>query len=113
MVGSEFFKFAVRHMPQSSINVIEKPGLKKEDIDYLIPHQANIGLMEADRKRLDIPEDRMANTVQHYGNNSSAAIQIALSESSKQGTIKDADKIATVEFGGGLPGGAMARREET
>src|SRR5690625_6165152 len=100
MHGSEIFKFAVHQMQKSSINIIEKEGLKKEDIDYLIPHQANIRIMEAARKRLDIPEDRMAKTVQHYGNNSSASIPIALSESLKQGKIKDGDNIVMVGFGG-------------
>ena len=110
MHGSEVFKFAVRQMPQSSINVIEKAGLNKEDVDYLVPHQANIRIMEAARKRLGIDEDRMARTVQHYGNNSSASIPIALSESIKQGKIKDNDVIVLVGFGGGLTWGAVALR---
>ncbi|HLR60129.1 MAG TPA: beta-ketoacyl-ACP synthase III [Pseudogracilibacillus sp.] len=110
MHGSEVFKFAVRQMPQSSINVMEKAGLKKEEIDYLVPHQANIRIMEAARKRLDIPEERMAKTIQNYGNNSSASIPIALSESIKQGKIKDGDNIVMVGFGGGLTWGAVALR---
>lgn len=110
MDGSSVFKFAVRQMPESSINVIEKAGLKKEDVDYLVPHQANIRIMEAARKRLGIPEDRMAKTVKQYGNNSSASIPIALSESLKQGKIKDGDVIVMVGFGGGLTWGAVALR---
>src|SRR5699024_9588509 len=110
MNGNEIFKFAIRQMPQSSINVNEKAGLKKEDIDYLIPHQANIRIMEAARKRLDIHEDRMTKTVQHYGNNSSTSIPIALSESLKQSKIKDEGNIIMVGFGGGLTWGAIALR---
>lgn len=108
MNGREVFKFAVRQMPQSSVNVIEKAGLNKEDVDYLVPHQANIRIMEAARQRLGIEEDKMAKTVQKYGNNSSASIPIALSESVKNGKIKDDDIIVLVGFGGGLTWGAVA-----
>lgn len=108
MNGREVFKFAVRQMPQSCVNVIEKAGLNKEDVDYLVPHQANIRIMEAARQRLGIAEDRMAKTVQNYGNNSSASIPIALSESVNKGKIKDNDIIVLVGFGGGLTWGAVA-----
>lgn len=110
MNGREVFKFAVRQMPQSSINVIEKAGLTKEDVDYLVPHQANIRIMEAARTRLGIAEDKMAKTIQHYGNNSSASIPIALSQSIQDGKIKEGDVIVLVGFGGGLTWGAVALR---
>lgn len=108
MNGREVYKFAVKQMPESSVNVIEKIGLSKEDVDYLIPHQANIRIMEAARKRLGIDEDKMARTVKKYGNNSSASIPMALSESVKTGKVKDDDLIVLVGFGGGLTWGAMA-----
>lgn len=108
MNGREVFKFAVRQMPQSSISVIEKAGLQKEDVDFLVPHQANIRIMEAARKRLDIPEEKMAKTVQYYGNNSSASVPIALSDSVSKGKIKDDDIVVLVGFGGGLTWGAVA-----
>lgn len=108
MNGREVFKFAVRQMPQSCVNVIEKAGLNKEDVDYLVPHQANIRIMEAARQRLGIAEDKMAKTVQNYGNNSSASIPIALSESVQTGKIKDNDIVVLVGFGGGLTWGAVA-----
>jgi len=110
MNGREVFKFAVRQMPQSSVNVIEKAGLNKEDVDYLVPHQANIRIMEAARQRLGIEEEKMAKTVQNYGNNSSASIPIALSASIQNGKIKDGDVIVLVGFGGGLTWGAVAIR---
>lgn len=110
MNGREVYKFAVTQMPQSSINVIEKIGMKKEDVNYLIPHQANIRIMEAARKRLDISEDKMAKSIRRYGNNSSASIPIALSEAVKDGKINDNDLIVLVGFGGGLTWGAMAIR---
>jgi|SRR5690625_1778221 len=108
MNGREVFKFAVRQMPQSSVNVIEKAGLTKEDVDYLVPHQANIRIMDAARERLGIDEDKMAKVIQKYGNNSSASIPIALSESIDQGKINDGDNIVLVGFGGGLTWGAVA-----
>lgn len=110
MNGREVFKFAVRQMPESSVNVVEKIGLNKEDVDYLIPHQANIRIMEAARERLGIDEDKMAKTIKKYGNNSSASIPIALSESVENGEIKDNDLIVLVGFGGGLTWGAVAIR---
>lgn len=110
MNGREVFKFAVRQMPQSSVNVIEQIGLEKEDVDYLIPHQANIRIMNAARERLGIAEEKMAKVIHKYGNNSSASIPIALSESVQSGKIKEGDLIVLVGFGGGLTWGAVALR---
>jgi 3-oxoacyl-[acyl-carrier-protein] synthase-3 len=110
MNGREVFKFAVRQMPQSTINVIEKAGLNKEDVDFLVPHQANIRIMEAARQRIGISEDKMAKTIHKYGNNSAASIPIALSESVKEGKIKDDDVVVLVGFGGGLTWGAVLLR---
>ncbi|MFD2630359.1 beta-ketoacyl-ACP synthase III [Oceanobacillus kapialis] len=110
MNGREVYKFAVRQMPESTVNVIDKAGLQKEDVDYLIPHQANIRIMEAARERLGISEDRMAKTVKKYGNNSAASIPMALSEAVKNGKVKDDDVIVLVGFGGGLTWGAVALR---
>ena len=108
MNGREVYKFAVKQMPESSVNVLEKTDYNKEDVDYLIPHQANIRIMEAARKRLGISEDKMATTIKKYGNNSSASIPMALSEAAKSGKIKDNDLIVLVGFGGGLTWGAVA-----
>src|SRR5699024_6875980 len=110
MNGREVFKFAVRQMPESAVNVIEKAGYDKEDVDYLIPHQANIRIMEAARARLGISEEKMATTIKKYGNNSSASIPIALSESVKNGKIKDGDLIVMGGCGGGLTWGCIAVR---
>lgn len=110
MNGREVFKFAVRQMPGSTMKVVEKANLKKEDVDYLIPHQANIRIMEAARKRIGISEDKMAKTIHKYGNNSAASIPIALSESVKEGKLKDDDIAVLVGFGGGLTWGAVALR---
>ncbi|MFG6115569.1 beta-ketoacyl-ACP synthase III [Halobacillus sp. MO56] len=110
MNGREVFKFAVRRMPEASVNVVEKAGFNKEDVDYLIPHQANIRIMEAARERLGISEEKMAIKVNKYGNNSAASIPIALSEAVEEGKIKEDDLVVLVGFGGGLTWGAVALR---
>lgn len=110
MNGREVFKFAVRQMPESSVNVIKKIGLSEQDVDYLVPHQANIRIMEAARQRLGIPEEKMSTQIKRYGNTSSASIPIALSEDVKAGKIKDNDLVVLVGFGGGLTWGAVALR---
>lgn len=110
MNGREVFKFAVRQMGESCLNVLEKAGLKKEEVDYFIPHQANIRIMEASRQRLEVPEEKMSKTVNKYGNTSSASIPISLVEELEAGKIKDDDVIVMVGFGGGLTWGAIAIR---
>ncbi|SFL53830.1 beta-ketoacyl-ACP synthase III [Salibacterium qingdaonense] len=110
MNGREVFKFAVRQMGESSINVLEKAGLTKDDVDFLVPHQANIRIMEAARERLELPKEKMATTVQYYGNTSSSSIPIALVEELKNGKIKDGDLVVMVGFGSGLVWGATAMR---
>jgi 3-oxoacyl-[acyl-carrier-protein] synthase III len=110
MNGREVYKFAVRQMGESSINVLEKAGLSKEDVDFLIPHQANIRIMESARQRLELPEEKMSKTIHKYGNTSSASIPISIVEEMEAGKIKDDDVIVLVGFGGGLTWGAIALR---
>ena len=110
MNGREVFKFAVRQMGESAINVLGKAGLTKEDCDYLIPHQANIRIMEAARERLELPEEKMSKTVNKYGNTSAASIGISLVEELNNGKVKDDDVLVLVGFGGGLTWGAVALR---
>jgi 3-oxoacyl-[acyl-carrier-protein] synthase-3 len=110
MNGREVFKFAVRQMGESSVNVLEKAGLSKEDVDFLIPHQANIRIMEASRQRLELPEEKMSKTVGKYGNTSAASIPISLVEEVEAGKVKEDDLIVMVGFGGGLTWGAIAMR---
>ncbi|MGO1057970.1 beta-ketoacyl-ACP synthase III [Planococcus sp. FY231025] len=110
MNGREVFKFAVRQMGESALNVIEKAGLTKEDVDFLIPHQANIRIMEASRERLALPVEKMSKTIHKYGNTSAASIPISLVEDVEEGRIKDDDLVVMVGFGGGLTWGAIAMR---
>lgn len=110
MNGREVFKFAVRQMGESSVNVLTKAGLTKDDVDYLIPHQANIRIMEASRQRLELPVEKMSKTVDKFGNTSAASIPISIVEDLEAGKIKDDDVIVMVGFGGGLTWGAIAMR---
>ena len=110
MNGREVFKFAVRQMGDSCLNVLKKAGLSKEDVDLLIPHQANIRIMEASRQRLELPVEKMSKTVHKYGNTSAASIPISIVEELEAGKIKDDDVIVMVGFGGGLTWGAIAIR---
>lgn len=110
MNGREVFKFAVRQMGESSMSVVEQAGLTKEDVDFLIPHQANIRIMESARQRLDLPEAKMSRTVDYYGNTSSASIPLSLMYEVENGKIKDGDLLVLVGFGAGLVWGSVALR---
>lgn len=108
MNGREVFKFAVRQMGESAVKVLEKAGLTKDDCDYLVPHQANIRIMEAARERLGLPEEKMSKTIHKYGNTSAASIGISIVDDLQEGKIKDDDIVVLVGFGGGLTWGALA-----
>lgn len=110
MNGREVFKFAVRQMGESAINVLDKAGLTKEDVDFLVPHQANIRIMESARERLGLPAEKMSKTIHKYGNTSAASIGISLVEELEAGKIKDDDLLVLVGFGGGLTWGAVTMR---
>ncbi len=110
MNGREVFKFAVRQMGESAVNVLEKAGLTKEDVDFLVPHQANIRIMESARERLELPPEKMSKTIHKYGNTSAASIGISLVDELEAGKIKDDDLLVLVGFGGGLTWGAVAMR---
>lgn len=108
MNGREVFKFAVRVMGSASEQVIAKAGWEKEDVDFLVPHQANIRIIESAINRLKLSEDRVVINVDRYGNMSSASIPVALNEAVLDGRIQQGDKVVLVGFGGGLTWGAAA-----
>jgi 3-oxoacyl-[acyl-carrier-protein] synthase-3 len=110
MDGSEVFKFAVKIMGEAAEKALEKCGLTKEDIDYLIPHQANIRIIESATKRLKISKDKVYVNIDKYGNMSSASVAIALDEANRKGFLKDGDRIVLVAFGGGLTWGSAVLR---
>lgn len=102
MAGSDVFKFAVRKMAETSLEAIEKAGLDLEDIDYLIPHQANIRIIEASAKRLKLGMDKVYVNLDSYGNMSAASIPVAMDEAYRKGKLKKGDTVVLVGFGGGL-----------
>ena len=110
MNGREVFKFAVRQMGESAENVITKAGLSKDEVDFLVPHQANIRIMESSRQRLGLPEEKMSKTINQFGNTSAASIPISLKEEVLNGKISDDDVIVRVGPGVGLTWGAIAMR---
>lgn len=110
MNGREVFKFAVRQMGESALSVIEKAGLTKDEVDYLIPHQANIRIMESSRQKLELPVEKMSKTIHKYGNTSAASIPISLVDDLVDGKIQDDDVLVFVGFGGGLTWGAVCLR---
>ena len=110
MNGREVFKFAVRVMGEAAEEVLAAAGLDKADLDFFIPHQANIRIIEAAAKRLGLPMGKVLVNVDRYGNTSTASIPLALEEAVHGGRIKKGDHIVMVGFGAGLTWGAVAMK---
>ena len=108
MEGKETYRFATRTLATTALAAIEHAGLKPDDISLFIPHQANIRIIEAVAKGLDLSMDRMFVNVDRYGNTSAASIPIALAEAANSGRIKVGDRIVIVAFGAGFTSGAVA-----
>ncbi|MGO4347933.1 beta-ketoacyl-ACP synthase III [Paenibacillus sp. MCAF9] len=106
MAGNDVFKFAVRIMGSVAEEALQKAGLNKEDIDLLIPHQANIRIIQSALNRLSLSEDKAMINLDKYGNMSSASIPVALAEAVEQGRVSEGDRLVLVGFGGGLTWGA-------
>jgi 3-oxoacyl-[acyl-carrier-protein] synthase-3 len=106
MNGKEVFKIAVTSMGNASVQAIKKAGLKPEDIDIFIAHQANYRIMDAVRRRIKLPTEKVFINIAKYGNTSSASVPIALDEALEQGSIKEGDLILFSVFGAGFTWGA-------
>jgi len=102
MNGNEVFKHAVRQMESASRIVIEKAGISTKDITLMVPHQANIRIMQLTAKRLGIPEEKVYMNIEKYGNTSAASVPIAVDEAYRTGQIKKDDIVLMTAFGGGL-----------
>lgn len=102
MEGNQVFKFAVKIMEQSSVDVLNKAGLKPEDVSLFIPHQANTRIIDAAAKRLRLTDDKVLVNLPKYGNTSSASIPLGLVEAKEDGLINEGDIIVLVAFGAGL-----------
>jgi len=110
MKGNEVFKNAVRAMGSVAEEALEKAGVKAQDLDLLIPHQANLRIIEATAKRLGVPMEKVFVNVQKYGNTSAASIPMALHEARQEGRVKEGDLIELVAFGAGFTWGAAVIR---
>lgn len=106
MNGREVFRFATRVMSQATLEAVQKAGITMDDVRLVIPHQANIRIIEAAAKGLDIPIERCFINLDRYGNTSTASIPIATVEAIQQGLIAAGDRIVFVGFGAGLTWGA-------
>jgi 3-oxoacyl-[acyl-carrier-protein] synthase III len=110
MLGKEVFKHAVNRMKEAAEKVIERAGLTADDITCVIPHQANLRIIDAIADRLALPNERVFVNLDKYGNTSAAAVAIALDEANRQGKFKRGDHIVLVVFGAGLTWAAAAIR---
>lgn len=108
MAGAEVFKFAVRIMGNAAEEALRKAGLTKSDIDLLVPHQANMRIIQSSLNKLGMTEDNCMINIDKYGNMSAASIPVALAEADEQGRVKEGDCVLLVGFGGGLTWGASA-----
>ncbi|MDF2835580.1 MAG: 3-oxoacyl-(acyl-carrier-protein) synthase, partial [Paenibacillus sp.] len=106
MAGNDVFKFAVRIMGSAAEDALAKAGKSKEDINLLVPHQANIRIIQSALNRLDLPEEKAMINLDKYGNMSAASIPVALAEAVEQDRVKPGDCVVLVGFGGGLTWGS-------
>lgn len=107
MDGKAVYRFAVDAMADSFLKVCEKAGVKSSEIDMLIPHQANIRIINAALKSMDIPKEKVFVNLEEHGNNSSACIPTILDDLNRKGIMTEGKKMALVGFGGGLTYGSV------
>lgn len=110
MKGKELFKVAVRGMEESLRRALEIAGLTPDDLDLVIPHQANQRIIDATRERLGVPDEKVVLNIERYGNTSSASIPISLDELVRSGRIRQGNHVGLVAFGGGATWGATIVR---
>ena len=102
MQGQEVFRRAVRAVVDSSEIALGRAGVASSDVDWFVPHQANLRIIEAARQRLDIPPERTVVNIERYGNTSAASIPLALSEAAEAGHFADGDTLLLSGFGAGM-----------
>ncbi|HEX6265827.1 MAG TPA: beta-ketoacyl-ACP synthase III [Burkholderiales bacterium] len=106
MNGQGVFKFAVRVLEESARETVAAAGMRLEDIDWLIPHQANVRILEATARKLGLPRDKLVVTVDHHGNTSAASVPLALDEYVRAGTIRSGQRLLLQGVGGGFTWGS-------
>jgi 3-oxoacyl-[acyl-carrier-protein] synthase-3 len=110
MEGNDVFKVAVKSMESATADAIAKANVSPEDIDLFVPHQANHRILEAVRKRLNFPEEKVFANLDKYGNTSGASIPLALDEAVRQGRVKEGNLVLFAAFGAGFTWGASVVR---
>ena len=110
MEGKEVFRHAIEKLAATAHTALDKAGLTAADVDWIVPHQANIRIIEGTAKRMQVPMDRVVVTVQDHGNTSAASIPLALSVGRDRGQIKQGDLLVTEAIGGGLAWGSVIIR---
>ena len=110
MQGKEVFRHAVEKLAKTADTALEKAGLTADDVNWVVPHQANIRIIQSTAKKLGVGMDRVVVTVQDHGNTSAASIPLALSVGKERGQIKQNDIVVTEAIGGGLAWGAVVIR---
>jgi len=108
MSGNEIFKIAVRNMADAAVKAVETSGFGFDEIDYLVPHQANLRIIDATAKRLKIPKEKVVINLDKYGNTSSATIPTAFDGAVRDGRIKRGSNVVCAAFGGGLTWGSLS-----
>jgi 3-oxoacyl-[acyl-carrier-protein] synthase-3 len=107
MEGKETYRFATKTMATTALESVRRSGLQPADVALFIPHQANVRIIEAVAKGLDLPMDRMYTNVDRYGNTSAASVPIALAEAVDEGRVRVGDNVTLVAFGAGFTSGAV------
>jgi 3-oxoacyl-[acyl-carrier-protein] synthase-3 len=110
MSGNNVFKHAVRAMGSAAQCALDEAGIASTDLDYFIPHQANLRIIKATAERVKVPADKVYVNVDRYGNTSAASVPIALDEINRAGKLKDGSLVGMVAFGGGFTWGAAVVR---
>jgi 3-oxoacyl-[acyl-carrier-protein] synthase-3 len=110
MQGNQVFRHAVGKLAETATTAMERAGIAPDEVDWIVPHQANIRIIQGTAKKLDLPMERVVVTVQDHGNTSAASIPLAMSVGSARGQIKQGDVIVTEAIGGGLAWGAVVLR---
>ena len=110
MQGNQVFRHAVEKLAATATTAMERAGIESSDIDWIVPHQANIRIIQGTAKKLNLPIEQVVVTVQDHGNTSAASIPLALSVGQERGQIKKGDLLVTEAIGGGLAWGAVVLR---
>ena len=110
MEGKEVFRHAVEKLAATATAALDKAGLTSADVDWIVPHQANIRIIEGTARKMQLPMERVVVTVQDHGNTSAASIPLALSVGKARGQLKQGDLLVAEAIGGGLAWGAVALR---